>query len=276
MDPRGQSRQNLECAARGKVGEGNIRIHSQKERRYRCRTCGRTFAETKGTAMYRLHKPSELFSLVLVLLSHGCPVQAIVAAFGLDKAGRHCQRVHEHLVKGVELGCVQADELWVKMVGRKVWMAMAMVVPTRLWLGGVVSASRDRGLVDAIAAMVRAVTESPGVLVMTDGLKAYVKALRRAWRKPVYTGKRGRPRLVEGQGLLVGQAVKQYDKRRVVGVIHRAAVGSIEAIEAALRATGSGNGINTAYIERLGRHLQVQACRIGEANQMSGTQPAEA
>ncbi len=130
MDPRRQSCQNLECAARSKTGQGNIKVHSQKERRYRCHTCGSTFAQTKGTAMYRLHKPSELFFLVLVLLSHGCPVQAIVAAFGLDertvadwleKAGRHCQRVHKHLVKGVELGCVQADELWVKMVSRKVW-----------------------------------------------------------------------------------------------------------------------------------------------------------
>jgi hypothetical protein len=46
--------------------------------------------------------------LVLTLLSHGCPTEAIVTAFGLDErtvarwlaeAGRHCQRVHEHLVE---------------------------------------------------------------------------------------------------------------------------------------------------------------------------------
>ena len=46
--------------------------------------------------------------LVLTLLSHGCPTQAIVAAFGLDErtvarwfseAGRHGQRIHEHLVE---------------------------------------------------------------------------------------------------------------------------------------------------------------------------------
>jgi hypothetical protein len=34
---------------------------------------------------------------------------------------------------------VQADELWVKQVGGKVWMALALAVPTRLWLGGVIS-----------------------------------------------------------------------------------------------------------------------------------------
>src|SRR5215210_2149782 len=83
--------------------------------------------------------------LVLTLLSHGCPTQAIVAAFGLDErtvarwcleAGRHCQRVHEHVVEQgqVDLRHVQADELWVKQVGGKVWMALALAVPSRLWL----------------------------------------------------------------------------------------------------------------------------------------------
>ena len=38
-----------------------------------------------GTPFYRLHKPAELAVLVLTLLSHGCPTQAIVAAFGLDE-----------------------------------------------------------------------------------------------------------------------------------------------------------------------------------------------
>ncbi len=210
--------------------------------------------------MYRLHKPSELFFLVLVLLSHGCPVQAVVAAFGLDertvadwlqKAGRHCEQVHKYLVRDVELGCVQADEIWVKMVGRRVWMAMAMAVPSRLWLAGAVSQHRDSGLIRAVAVMVRAVAGSTEVLVMTDGLSAYVKAFRRVWRRPVRTGKRGRPRLAEEPGLVMGQAVKQYRRRRVVGVLRRAVAGSLEAVEAALRATGSGKVINTGYIERL-------------------------
>jgi hypothetical protein len=30
---------------------------------------------------------------------------------------------------------VQADELWVKLVGRRMWLAMALAVPSRLWLG---------------------------------------------------------------------------------------------------------------------------------------------
>ena len=125
----------------------NIRVHSRKERRYRCITCGRTFAATHDTPFYRLKKPTELVLIVLTLLCHGCPLQAIVAAFGLDertiaawrtRAGRHGQQFHEHHVLGgqVQLGHVQADELYIKAVVRRFWMALAMAVPSRLWLGG--------------------------------------------------------------------------------------------------------------------------------------------
>ncbi len=260
MDPQTVLCHNSECPDRGKVGGGNITIHSLKERRYWCNGCNKSFAATKGTPLYRLHKPVETYCIVMTLLSHGCPPQAIVAALGLDertvgdwvlKAGQHCEQVHKHLVKAVELECVQADELWVKLVGRRVWMAMAIGVASRLWLGGVVSQHRDSKLIGAIAAMVRAVAKGSEVLVMTDGLSSYVKAFLRAWRQPLRTGKVGRPRLVQEEGLLLGQAVKQYAKWRVVGVSHRAAVGSIEAIEARLRARSGGNQLNTAYIERL-------------------------
>ena len=66
---------------------------------------------------------SDLVNIVLTLLCHGCPPQAIVAAFGLDertvaawqdRAGRHGQRLHAHLVQRgrVDLQHVQADALY--------------------------------------------------------------------------------------------------------------------------------------------------------------------
>jgi hypothetical protein len=82
----------------------------------------------------------------VTLLAHGCPVQAIVAAFGFDDrpgaawgacSGRHGQAVQECLVdQPRDLGQVQADESRVKKQGGIVWMALAMMVQTRLWLGG--------------------------------------------------------------------------------------------------------------------------------------------
>jgi transposase-like protein len=262
LDPSTQFCHNVDCPARGRVGEGNIAVHSQTESRYLCRVCGKTFTATRGTPFYRLHKAAELMVIVLTLLSHGCPVQAIVAAFGLDertvadwqaKGGQHCRKVHEHILgQGrVDLGHVQADELWVKMVGRKVWMAMAMAVPSRLWLGGVISAYRDRHLIRSLVEMVRSCTVSLAILVCVDGLSSYVTAFLKVFRNPVRTGRPGRPRLVLEKGLLLGQVVKQYAGRRVLGVKQRVIRGSSEAIGAVLAATGGGKTINTAYIERL-------------------------
>jgi len=88
MDPSTTFCPNPACPDKGRVGGGNIGIHSQKERRYRCKTCRLPFAATRGTPYYRLHKGAWLMTVVLILLTHGCPPQAIVAACGLDGAHR--------------------------------------------------------------------------------------------------------------------------------------------------------------------------------------------
>ncbi len=85
MDLHQQFCHNQHCHAYGRPGEGHIVIHSQKEQRYRCKRCGRTFSATKGTALYRMHKPKELVLTVVTLLAHGCLLQAIVTAFSLDE-----------------------------------------------------------------------------------------------------------------------------------------------------------------------------------------------
>jgi transposase-like protein len=43
------------------------------------------FSETTNTAFYRIHKPKWLVLVDVTLLAYGCPVQAIVAAFGIDE-----------------------------------------------------------------------------------------------------------------------------------------------------------------------------------------------
>jgi transposase-like protein len=262
MDPYRQFCHNPACPARGQVGQGNIRIHSRTEQRYRCRTCRQTFAATAGTPFYRLQRPTALVTVVLTLLSHGCPLQAIVAAFALDertvaswlaRAGAHGHAVHEHLIgQGrIDLQHVQADELWVKLVGRKGWMAMALGVPTRLWLGGVVSPHRDLPLITTLVGLVAASARRFAILACVDGLASYVTAFRRAFRHPGRTGQRGRPRLVLDPGFLLGQVGKRYAHRHVISAAHRAVQGTAAALTATIVATGGGTGINTASIERL-------------------------
>jgi hypothetical protein len=67
-----------------------------------------------------LRKPTELIVIVVTLLAYGCPIQAIVHAFGLDertvaswrdRAGKHCQQVHQALIPQgqLDLQHVQVD-----------------------------------------------------------------------------------------------------------------------------------------------------------------------
>ena len=76
---------NPDCPARGQIGKGNIGVHSRKERRYICHVCGKTFTETKGTVFHRLRTPRDIVTIVITLLAYGCPIQAIIMAFGLDE-----------------------------------------------------------------------------------------------------------------------------------------------------------------------------------------------
>ena len=108
MDPATPFCPNLACPARGQTGQGNIRIHSCKDQRFLCTQCHKTFSATTGTALYRLRTSAETVSLVVTLLALGCPLQAIVVAFGFDertvaawwaRAGRQGQAVQEHLVE---------------------------------------------------------------------------------------------------------------------------------------------------------------------------------
>jgi transposase-like protein len=263
MDPRAQFCPNPQCPARGQTGQGNIKVHSYQECRYRCTACKKTFAATTGTPFYRLHKDPALFVCVITLLAHGCPTQAIVAAFGLDertvgawqdKAGHHAQGVHNHFLSTSPLNLrhVQADEISGKLVGGRCWLAMALAVPFRLWLGGAVSPARDLGLIQRLVDLVRRAWE-PGrtLLIGVDGLASYVTAFWRAFREKVHTGRRGRPPFRLPEGVLLGQVIKRHSGRRLVAVDRRAVWGSLGRIGRVLFQTGTGQQINTSYIERL-------------------------
>jgi hypothetical protein len=65
----------FDCPARGQAGEGNIGIHSQKDRRYIRRMYKMTFSATTETVFYHMRKGTDLIVLEVKLLSHGCPIQ---------------------------------------------------------------------------------------------------------------------------------------------------------------------------------------------------------
>jgi transposase-like protein/IS1 family transposase len=254
---------NGDCSARGKIGAGNLVSHGKKRERYKCKTCGKTFNAHRGTMFDGLRKEEELIVVVVTLLAYGCPRQAIVHAFGLDertvarwqeRAGQHCQRVHEATVMQAKLHMeqVQADEIRVKGHRLIPWMAMAIMVSTRLWLGGVVSEHRDRKLADQLMRMVKACCLPLGaLLVLTDGWSAYPGSIRRAFREKVKrAGERGRSRLQNWPEIVIGTVIKKTANKHVVEVIRRMAQGTIERAEELLALSAGGIQLNTAFIER--------------------------
>lgn len=258
MNPQEVFCPNLDRSSRGAVGQGNIRVHSYPQRRYRCTTCQKIFAATTGTPLYRLRSDEETVARVVTLSAFGCPPAAIVAAFGLDartvaawqkRAGAHCQQVHNERVlsQPLDLGHVQADEVRVKLQRRLVlWMAMAICVSTRLWLGGVVSRRRDRSLIGALAAKVKACARFAPLLLVSDGFSAYVSAWKKAFRTPLRTGRRGRPALVAWPEVVIGQVIKVKEKGRVIGLLQSVVQGSLTQVLALLPRQ---QGLNTAYTQ---------------------------
>jgi len=260
MNPLRQCCHNPHCEHHGLFGHGNIRVHSQKEKRYICQRCRQTFSETTGTPLYRKQYEHTFIAQVVSLLAHGCPVQAICATFGLDRrtvaqwlrqSGEHCERVHQAWSRPMELVQVQADEIRLKAQGMILWIAMAIAVPTRFWLGGVTSQHRDWSLIYALAEKVKAWSLCREMLITFDGFAAYCSAFAAAFRTAIPNRRRGRPRLVEWPPLVFGCVIKE----KVAGRLHaikRIIVRGTEQQAQRLIARSQNNGgvLNTAFIER--------------------------
>jgi hypothetical protein len=208
---------------------------------------------------YGWRTEEKVVSQVVTLLAYGCPCQAIVAAFGLDertvmdwqqRAGKHASAVHAAHICTLDLQQVQADEMRIKVQGQKVlWVAMAIMVASRLWLGAVVSPKRDRALIEALACLVRRWAKKVALYITFDGFGPYRDAFERAFSDKAL-GRRGK-RLVNcvWSCLSLASVVKHTNGCfKLQRFILR---GSATMLVRLRNATQLDGVINTAFIERL-------------------------
>lgn len=203
-------------------------------------------------------------------------LQAIVFAFEIDertvmnwlqRGGTHCQAVQHHLVdKPRALGEVQMDEIGVRMRRQVIgWMALAIEVPTRLWLGGVIAPAREASLIAKLVERVKAASSAlgQGLLLVSDGLKSYASQIKAIFREPVYTGQRGRPHLMEWPQLHLVQVIKRYVAGQLQEIERRIVQGEAAMIERLRHQVSGGGVLNTAFIERLNSTFRSHLAALG-------------
>jgi transposase-like protein len=251
------------CPAPTKVG-----IHSRKHGRYRCHACQKTFTQSHGTRLHGLKTNLNVVTLFLTLLVFGCPLPAIVMAFKidertladwLDKAGEHAMRVQDHIVcQGqLDLGQVQADELWCRSQRGVLWLATVVSVASRLLIWGTVASGRTEGMIrDVVQHVHRAARLQSPIIWATDGFTTWKGQILRFFRSAVQNGRRGRPQLVEWAELHIVQVVKRTYEERVE---RRLAFGDLfKALHLIEETQGKRGTVNTAFVERLNATLRTR------------------
>ncbi len=245
MEPSEQFCPNSTCCARGQIGQGTIAIHDRKRQRYRCTICKHTDHVLVAAPRLRDCAPQRSW---WSLSSRSWPLDARC------KRGKQCQRVHEAIIEQGQLDLihVQADEIRVKARGMVAWMGLSMMVSTRLWLGGVVSGTRDTSLADRLLQQVRACSQTACArLFCTDGWAAYPNSIRRAFRDKVKrTAGRGRAALQIWSGLHIGTVIKHTVNKRLREVVRQMSHGTVEQAMHLLQRSAGGQVLNTSYIER--------------------------
>ncbi len=250
---------NKACPDKHQVGKGNIVSHGQARQRCKCKSCGHTFSYRQGTMFAGLRTEVQIVTWVVGLIAWGCPVAAIVAVFELDertvadwmhRAGMYAEAFHHQHIRPLNLQQVQVDEIRLKMQRQVLWIAMAMNIGSRLWLGAVCRESRDKKLARHIMTCIYNWAQKVPLVIAFDGWSAYPKACYRVFREPVLSGRVGGPRKQPWACLSVVQLVKQAAHQWVMK--RWVLSGSCSMIHYLLNVTqGVGTTINTAYIERL-------------------------
>ena len=121
------------CSDYGKLQNGEqhnvIKFGKTKagRQRYRCKTCGATFTETKGTLFYRRRAPEEEIIDTLAHIAEGNRISSLARITGhkedtiidwIREAGKHAEAIEEVLLSEYRLTRGQIDGLWA-YVGNK-------------------------------------------------------------------------------------------------------------------------------------------------------------
>jgi IS1 family transposase len=285
------------CAYRGWLGLGNLRANGHPSggpwRQLYCRSCHGYFLETHGTMFHGKRLSVELIVRVLACLAEGLGIRATARVFESDantvlqwlvEAAEQLQAFSAYFLCDVHVTQLQLDELYAVIRDLKAGEisegdALECLKPARPWVWTAVdpvsklllaieAGPRTAEIAQRVVHQVVSVFASSCVPAwFSDGFKGYLPAILGhfgVWTQPERRQDKGplpKPRWMPLPGLLYAQVVKQYRRKRVVGVKHRVVFGTLDAVKQVLAAYGWK--INTAFVERLNLDIRQRVAAVG-------------
>jgi IS1 family transposase len=285
------------CAYRGWVGLGNLRANGHPNggpwRQFHGIACGGYVLETQGTLFHGKHVSSALIVRVVACLAEGLGIRGTARVFEVDpntvlgwlvEAAEQLRPFSQYFLHDLPLRQVQLDELYAVLGALKNgkvsedealerlarsphWVWGAMDPKSRLLLAIDVGARTLVMAQGVVHQVVQVLAPNCVPLFLTDGFKEYRTALLSHFGYWVQlprrqaTGPALKPRWMPLPELLYAQVVKQYRRRRLVGVRHRVMFGSLARVKPVLAATGWQ--INTAFIERVNLSIRQHVAAVG-------------
>jgi IS1 family transposase len=226
-------------------------------------------------------------------LAEGLGIRAVARVFEVDpntvlrwlvEAADHAATLSRYFLHDLRVTQVQLDELFALLRTVKAgnvsegeaiqrlsrsphWVWVAIDPITKLLLTIDVG---DRTLAMAqcmVHQVVQVLAPDCGALFITDGFKEYAMALLTHyghWVQPPRRQANGpapKARWIPLPQLLYAQVVKQYRRRRLVGVRHRVVFGALSGVKHVLASRGWQ--INTAFIERVNLTIRQHVAAVG-------------
>jgi hypothetical protein len=285
------------CDYQGWPGLGNLRANGHPSggpwRQLHCTSCGGYVLETHGTIFHGKRAPVDLIVRVIACLAEGLGIRATARVFEVDpntvlhwlvEAAEQLQAFTNYVLCDVHVTQLQLDELYavlrevkagelsddaaIKRLERSpYWVWTAIDSESKLLLVIDVGTRTLEMAQRVVHQVVQVLAPDCVPLVLTDGLKDYGTALLAHfgyWMQPERHQDKGRwskPRWMPLPGLLYAQVVKQYRRKRMIGMKHRVVFGTMERVQQVLAACG--RQINTAFVERLNLDIRQRVAAVG-------------
>ena len=126
---------NLNCEDHGIRGKGNIttstRYGKNKTHLLRCKTCNQRFSENRNTIFMHSNYNKETIQRIILAVAECNSIRGTARILCLDKdgvnrvvlkAGDHCKKILENLIRDLCLNECQLDELWTFIKKRKLFV----------------------------------------------------------------------------------------------------------------------------------------------------------